>query len=112
MLCCHAPSYHAYRMEVQIAHLSGYRGRLGTVCLLLHHSSLSAHYPGIASLHHSPGRGIQMDDINILIENHVITSVQVNVKSFRPDTAGLLPLSAVSVSSCHDIKFSITFTGN
>ncbi len=35
----------------------------------------------------------------VLIENHVITSVQVKVKSFRPDTSGLLQLSAVSVSS-------------
>ncbi len=35
----------------------------------------------------------------MLIENHVITSVQVKVQSFRPDTSGLLQLSAVSVSS-------------
>ncbi len=33
--------------------------------------------------------------IFILIENHVITSVQMKVKSFRPDTSGLLQLSAV-----------------
>ncbi len=33
----------------------------------------------------------------VLIENHVITSVQVKVKSFQPDTSGLLQLSAVSM---------------
>ncbi len=36
---------------------------------------------------------------SLLIENHVITSVQVKVKSFRPDTSGLLQLFAVSMSS-------------
>ena len=35
--------------------------------------------------------------IFILIENHVITSVQVKVNSFRPDTSGLLQLSATCV---------------
>ncbi len=34
-----------------------------------------------------------------VLENHVITNVKVKVNSFRPDTSGLLQLSAVSVSS-------------
>ena len=41
----------------------------------------------------------KLKDIFLLIENHVITSVQEKVKSFRRDTSGLLQLSAVSVSS-------------
>ncbi len=36
---------------------------------------------------------------NVLIENHVITSVQVTVESLQPNTSGLLQLSAVSLSS-------------
>ncbi len=42
---------------------------------------------------------IIMVPVFILIENHVITSVQVKVKSFRPDTSDLLQLTAVSMSS-------------
>ncbi len=42
---------------------------------------------------------LQETYLSILIENHVITSVQVKVKTFWPDTSGLLQLSAVSVLS-------------